>query len=48
MAKGSKGTPQHSAPRVARSAVDGKFVTHNYANTHKRTTVIETPKKRGK
>lgn len=35
---------------VARSAVDGKFVTKKFADTHKRTTVVERipSKKKGK
>ena len=30
--------------KIHRSAVDGRFVTENYANKHPRTTVTETVK----
>jgi hypothetical protein len=32
---------------VARSSVNGKFVTKSYAKTHKRTTQVETVRKGG-
>jgi hypothetical protein len=32
--------------KIARSAEDGRFVTKKYANSHKKTTVIETVKKK--
>jgi len=38
MAKGTR--------KRARSAVTGRFVTKAYANKHRRTTVLETVKRR--
>lgn len=36
---------KQTSVKVARSAISGHFVTKKYAESHKKTTVVETVKK---